>query len=408
MASLTWHQRWSVLAFTVLSQALILGIHSYAFAFWILPWLNEFKVPRSQLMLIITASVAGVAIASPFVGIALDRFSMRNLYCTGALSFAVTLILISRAHSHWMIMLLYGVMLPCGIITCGTFGCQFLVVRLFSEYRGLALGIMAQGVPVGTFIAPLLVTSLLPSYGWRATFKMLALGTCLLLIPTALIVMRNLPQLEGSNSKNRVRPAEANAVRLPTRSLLASRDFWIISLGFGGLLGAYLPILYNMGSFASDLGIPQRRAALIASTGAITISIGKLTFGRLSDVVERHRLFQVAAGFMLVGVSVVSASSSARPLFVGILLSTFAIGSFVPLMSNMVADRFGTEAFGRVMGLVYLFVQVSALFPFLAALIRDSLGSYRPAFLAMLIPLIPAIITMQWLSRGRRAAPVSA
>jgi hypothetical protein len=80
------------------------------------------------------------------------------------------------------------------------------------------------------------------------------------------------------------------------------------------------------------------------------------------------------------------------------LLTTLSVGSFVPLLSNMVVNRFGAPALGQVMGLASLFIQLSALSPFLAALIRDALGNYRLAFLAMLLPLLPAMIAMRWLS----------
>src|SRR3989442_704361 len=47
MSVTPWHHRWNILALTMLSQALGLGIHQFTFAFWVVPWLDEFQAPRS-------------------------------------------------------------------------------------------------------------------------------------------------------------------------------------------------------------------------------------------------------------------------------------------------------------------------------------------------------------------------
>ena len=403
MSTLHWHHRWNVLALTLLSQALVVGIQSFSFAFWIIPWVEEFHAPRSELMLIITASVLGGAVVSPFAGLALDRFSMRGLFCFGATLFAGTLIMISLANSHWIIMFLYGALIPIGLMLCGQLGSQILVARWFSTNRGFALGISALGISLGSFVMPLVVTALLPSFGWRDTFQLLAAATLVLLVPAAWFVLRKAPTTDADYAAGGPHQA-ARATRWTTRLLLCNRDFWIISAGFCALLVAYLPVLYSLGSYAHDLGISQPRAAFVAAMGAVTLSVGKLVFGKLSDIVEHRRLYQVSAGLVAVGIVLVSFADSFPLLMTGLLLTTLSVGSFVPLLSNMVVNRFGAPALGQVMGLASLFIQLSALSPFVAALIRDALGNYRLAFLTMLLPLLPAMIAMRWLSSRRLPA----
>jgi MFS family permease len=161
------------------------------------------------------------------------------------------------------------------------------------------LGITAQGMPLGSFMTPLLVTALVPCLGWRHAFQVLALCTFVLLVPLAFIVLRNLPGEETPNALGSPLVSDAvNPASRPTRSLLCARDFWIISLSFGALLGACQPVLYNLGSYANDLSVSQRSAAFIASTGAIAVG----------------------------------AANSSRSLLAGFLLTTLGIGSFVPLL----------------------------------------------------------------------------
>lgn len=398
MPGTRWHHRWNVLGLTLLSQALVIGIQSYSFGFWIIPWLEDFHAPRSELMLIITLSVFMCGVISPFAGKALDRFPIQKLFCIGATIFAADLLLISLATSHWLVMLLYSVLLSTGVMLCGQLGSQTLITRWFKLNRGSALGISALGISLGAFFMPPIVTTLLPAYGWRETFQLLAAAVFLILVPTAWIVLRHAPEIDGIQSVDGRHQEMADRPQWTTVLLLRNRDFWIISIGFTAMLSAYLPVLYSLGSYAHDLGISQQRAALGASLGAVTLAVGKLTFGKLLDMVEHRRLYWTAAGLVASGIALVSLASSFPLLLAGLLLTSFAIGSYVPMMGGMIVDRFGAPAFGQVMGLVGFVIQLSAVGPFLVGVIRDNSGSYAVAFMVMQLALLPAMIAMWWLS----------
>lgn len=389
--------RWRVLALTILAQALIIGIQSFSFSFWMVPWLDEFKASRSELMLAITACTLAVAALSPFAGAALDRFPTRLLFCFGVISFALGLWLISIAHSHWIIVVIYGAVLPVGVTFAGSMAGQVLVARAFSENRGFALGLSALGVSIGAFVVPPLTTALLEACGWRGAFQWFAGATLLLLLPPAWWVLGGFDAAERSAGP----PHGETAIK--TADLLRSPAFWIVALAFCAMLSPYIPLMHNLGAYARDRGIGQQTAAVIASVGAVSLALGKVGFGKLADIYDARRLYWFAMSVMVLGVVVASFATSVVSLAAGFALTTFAGGSFLPLTGKIIADRFGA-AFGRAMGLAMLFsTGASALSPLVVATIRDANGSYTVAFLSMLAVVPPALIAMRWLSP--RAAP---
>jgi MFS family permease len=385
---------WIVLAFTVIAQAVIYGALSYSFAFWVVPWLDEFKVPRSELMLAITLSLFTAGAMSPFAGAALDKFPTRVLFCLGATSFAIGLALISFARSHWLIVGLYGVMLPIGTVLSGSLACQTMIMRWFPSNRGSALGVSALGVSLGAFATPPFATYLLGIVGWRHAFQVFGLLTFFVIVPAGWVILKQTPR------SHEMSLALTSPDRNPwsTRLLLRSADFWIISVAFAALLIAFMPVLYNVGAFARDLGISQQHAAVAMSCYAIAAAIGKAGFGRLADKVEHRYLYWLAGGMMIASIGIVAEAKSIAQLVSGLLLAGLSFGSYFPLLGSMMVSRFGAAAFGRSLGLSTLIIQSSALAPYLAGVVREFSGSYVTAFLSMSGLLVPAMIAMRSLS----------
>lgn len=394
-----WHHRWTVLAFTLLSQSLILGIHSFSFPFWVVPWIDEFKVPRSQLMLIITSSVLISGLMAPLCGAVLDKFRPRWSISVGAIIFAVGLALISMADSHWEILIIYGTMLAFGIMICGALGCQSLISKWFVANRGAALGISAVGMSIGGFLMPPITTALLAAFGWRETFQLLAVATLLLLLPSAWIILGRDPEPEEPTAIGDTRPV-ADQFRWTTGKLLRNPDFWIFVACFSVMLMAYLPVLYSIGVYARDLDIAQQRAALVASVGAMALGAGKFSFGKLSDKFDFRLLYWIACVGILTSVVGIGFVQSWQMLMTAVVVLSFCFGAYMPLMSVVVVNRFGSASFGFVLGLGLTFAQLCALSPFLSGLLQEASGSYRVAFILMGLPLLPAMIVMRWFSSG--------
>ena len=400
MSAPHWHHRWNVLALTLFSQALSLGILIYSFAFCVVPWLDEFKTTRVELMLIITVSSIISGLASPFVGVALDRFQARGLFITGILLLSLGLALTSQAANPREILVIYSVTLPIGVALIGQLGSQALVTRWFTHNRGFAIGVSATGISIGAIVMPPLTTALIAAVGWRHAFLVLAFGVLVLLLPLAWWVLAREPDTSASAAPARSAVPSA----WTTAQLLRNRDFWVISGCLASLIFAGLPVMHSIGAYAHDFGIPQSRAAFAASIGALALMGGKLGFGSLIDWMEHPRCYRIAGSLMIMGVTLVSLAPGFWSLFLGYGLMMLGFGSTLPFISGMISARFGTSAFGQVAGLVTFIMSSGSLAIVAAGFIREISGSYGVAFMAPLLPLVVSLFAVQWLSNVQKAA----
>ena len=76
------------------------------------------------------------------------------------------------------------------------------------------------------------------------------------------------------------------------------------------------------------------------------------------------------------------------------------------MMGIVYSSRFGTLAFGKVLGYVNLFLIMCALVSILSGWLFDVTGSYDVAFLTFLALVLPCAVAMYWLPPPADAALV--
>lgn len=409
MALFPWHHRWNVLALMVLAQALLVGFQTFCFAFWVVPWIAEFGAPQSQFMLMISANALIIGFVSPLAGALYDRYPARVLFLAGNVVFALSFLAMSFATSHWMLLFLYACVLPIGIVLDTSMVAQILVARWFQTNRGLATGIGAVGVSLGAFMMPPIATALLAGHGWRATFQIMTAVIFLVIAPLSWIVLGKQAKDDPDAAAHAHAAAQdpANSVSWTTAQLLRNRNFWIIAFAFFAIMAGCLPVMYAIGTYAKALGISQQDASFAAAMMGITLALGKVSFGKLADVLPHHLSYWLAATIMIVGVTLLGLASNVVLFGLGLMLLGFGQGCMLPLSSGMVLTYFGSRAFGQVLGLAFTIFNLGAMAPFLAALLRDAGMGYPSSFAVMLVPLLVAAISLRWLSRPAGNAAVA-
>jgi len=381
MAKARTSNRWLVLALAVTMQAVTIGIPFYSFAFFVVPWMEEFGALRGTLMIAAMGSAIGCAVLSPLCGYLLDRFSSRFLVLAGGAAFGIGLLGIAAAPTTLFVIAIFVLVLPFGMVLAGTLMASSLVARSFVHRRGTALGISALGTSLGGLIMPILITQVLAVYDWRALFAMLAGLVLVLIIVPASIILRH----DG---------VEPSGVALPHKgfgmSLMHSPA--VLKVGVAFLIPSllFLAVMQNVGSLATDLAISQQRAAWIASTAAAAMAAAKLLFGTLSDHWDHRVLYGGILAMQGTGLLILSMASSFAPLFAAVILVCIGSGGTFPIISAFAAKTWGPERFGRMMGVVFAMAGLSGLGAMLAGIVRDASGSYAPVFAGFILMLLPA------------------
>ncbi len=388
------HYRWYIVALTLVNQALALGVLVYSFALFVVPWLDEFEVSRSKVMLAILSFQIVTGLLSPVLGRYMDQFAMRLLVLSGALAMSLGLFLLSLATEFWQIVALHVTLLPVGMILTGTLASQTMVSKWFTEKRGLAIGLSSMGTSLGGLSVPLVTAWLIGEQGWQGAYLVLAMLSLILLVPLNYLVLRHDPPIL------RLQASETSGVEMKTwttRQILESWAFWIPVLALIPINAAFGGTQFNLGAYMSDLGFGQAVAAqLIAITSGAMI-VGKLFFGSLGDRVDHRKLYWLMAGMLLVSMYFYEGSPGRPALFLAASLQGFATGGVMPMMGIMYSSRFGTLSFGRVLGLVNLFLMIGSFGSILSGWIFDLTQSYDAAFQVFALLLLPGTIVMYFL-----------
>ena len=421
---LPWFYGWNIVAAGVIIQGTTFGIGFSSFTFWVLPWLGAFEtysVPgmgeyttgRKDIFYAITASTLAIGAMSPWFGNLLDRVSLRIPILIGAVVFTIGLCLVAMAESLTQIIAIYTLVLSPSFVLCGPLAMATMVAKWFRGRRGLALGVVSTGTSLGAMIFPPIVTTLL-SYegGWRDTHFVLAGVSAVILFPLIWLVVRTSPDEMGvapepeSEHSERV-AAQFSGRQWDTGSILQERTFWITVAAFLPLNLILAGVQNNLGPFAQDLSIDQQHASLFVSVLGFAMLLGKLLYGSLSDRVD-HRLLYWSAAALFAGCLLIMVSLPSYTLMlVACAMIGFGMGANLPVTGAIVATRFGPQAFGRVTGLVYLFLTISAIGSVVAGDLRDRYGSYETTFELFLVLLVPAVVAMIFLPKVRRPGPAA-
>lgn len=366
----------------------------YSFALFVVPWLEEFGATRSEIMLVIFLQQVMIGILSPLSGRLLDHHSIRLMVAAGGLSVATGLLLLSQATAVWQIVVIYGTLFPLGMVLAGPLASQTLVSKWFRTNRSMAIGISSMGTSMGGFAFPLIAGSLIHDFGWQQAAIWLAAISIALVVPATIWILRRSPP-EGPVFSTQSSGQETK--RITTKEILSSRKFWIPVLGLIPINVAFGGIQFNLGAYMRDLGFEQSAAAVLISVMSVSMIVGKFIFGSLGDRVDHRKLYWLMAALLFCALGLYMTVRAYEGLLLAAAFQGFATGGVMPMMGIMYASRFETASFGKVLGLVNMFLMTGSFGSLFSGWIFDTTGSYLIAFTTFTALLVPACICMIWL-----------
>ncbi|MBV1876622.1 MAG: MFS transporter [Pseudomonadales bacterium] len=386
--------RWLIVGLTVINQAVSVGILIYTFALFVVPWLGEFNVSRGQTMFAIFFLQITVGLISPYLGRLLDKHSMRLMVLIGALSVSTGLLLLSQVTAFWQVVVVYATFLPLGMVLCGSLASQTMVSKWFTSNRSMALGFSSTGTSLGGFVFPLLVAGLMAEYTWQDTYLILAVLALLLLIPLNFFMLKRTPD-DPDDSAQTVKSIDQKV--WTTREILSSKMFWIPIAALVPVNAAFGGVQFHLGAYLNDLGFESGGAAQLIAITSVSMIAGKFLFGGLGDRVDHRKLCWLMGVFL--GAALLLYMG--QPIWVSLMLAAvfqgLATGGIMPMMGIIYASRFGTLSFGRVLGLVNMFLMTGSFGSLFSGWVFDFTLSYDYAFVSFLLLLVPSAIAIRWL-----------
>ncbi len=356
---------------------------------FLVPMSDELGWTRAEFLYGQTVGQFFMAFAGFFVGAYVDRYGARPLMFIGATFLAGALFALSEVQELWQWVILRGIFSMLGSALLGFLAVNVTLSKWFVEQRGRAIGLASIGVSMAGILLPVVATWYVDEFGWRATWRVMALGVVVLGYPAAAI-MRRTPEdygmhPDGKSERQMASGGGARAIADFANSFtraqaIRTQALYVLIVTFGlGSLGLMTIIILSI-PYLSDSGFSRGTAAIMLSILAIPAGLSKPVWGWMADVWSER--LSTSLSFVMNAVAMVIIVLAAQTqatlmLAIGFFVVGWGIGGQIPLQETIWATYFGRRYIGAVRSVAMPFTMlISASGPILVATYFDTFGNY--------------------------------
>lgn len=340
---------------------------------------------------------------APLTGWATDRLGARRVITAGLLLLGGGVAALGTSERLWAACAAYAVV---GLGATGLWVPVITVVQRWVafERKGLALGLLSTGYGLGFAAVGAFFPWVVERFDWRHAWY--GLGT-LALVAAVLtgLFLRSDPADIGRSPWGGAESPRPVRGRVPMRTILSERTFWIIGASYFALsYGLYGFTTFMVDYAAHQLKLPLEQASLLATIHGLMQVVGVLTLLPLSDRLGRRRTILTSNTVitLLLSALLLPMSWTALCLVTG-AMAIFYAATF-PIYGACAGDYFPREAMGTVAGSWTPFYGTGAILThWVTGGLRDVTGTYDIAFL---ICAAMAGVSIALIALVRRARPV--
>jgi MFS family permease len=383
---------WAVAGATFVLMFLAYGnVYSFGVFFPVLA--EAFNADRGETAFVFSVVGGLYSTMGIISGPAADRFGTRPVCLFAMLAMGTGLIYASYAEALWQVYLGFGLGLAFGMgfsFAPANAGLQ----RWFTKRRGLASGFASTGVGVSILALPPLMALLIDWYDWRLAMR--TTGIMALVLGTLAALMMGDP----SRTIDTAVTGRIERSRFDLGTALTSRGFVMCFLSsVFCCVGFFIPFVHIV-PYAIDRGFGEGAGVyLLAVIGAASL-IGRLLLTAASDRLGRRNSF--AAMYFVMGASFLlwymdgQIGGDIAVLTIFAALYGLGSGGYVAMIAPLLAEYFGTEKIGSVLGCFMPSVALGGFFgPWLAGHAFDLWGNYDlPILVSAVCGLVAVVLVM--------------
>jgi len=343
-----------------------------------------------------------------------DRYGPKIIVAIGGFFLGLGLILTSRSSAAWQLYLFYGLMGGFGLSVAFA-PLMATVSRWFVSKRGLAIGIVAAGIGVGTAVMPPLANYLIATYeGWSQPYIILGLLTWIILIPGALLLRRS-PEEKGllplgkaeaiaggdEGNSNIVKKGDSHTSERAGFSLkdaIHTKAFWVLLAMIVFWSICVQMTMIHIFPHATNLGITREVAANFMIVIGVFSIIGRLVMGAVSDRLGGKRTLVICLVLQALVIFWLLRATDIWMLYLFAAVFGFAYGGCVPQLPVIAGEIFELKSIGAIIGVQMLGVAIGgAIGPLLGGYVFDVTASYYFAFTVSGMCTIIALILLAFI-----------
>jgi len=273
--------------------------------------------------------------------------------------------------------------------------------------------IVKVGTGTGQVIGPAAAAVLISLFGWRNAYLWIAAVTGPLVFLAARWMYRSPEDAGVAHQDEAILPgcAPASAATAETstptpppvaysapetppqraREMMRRPEFIRLGIAQGAVLFCTPIIIVHLVPHATDLGLDRAVATgLLSVIGGFSIA-GRLVMGSIIDKVGGRRALLYCYAIMLTAFVLLQFAAGPLLLYLFALIYGFAHGGIFTCVSPFVAELFGVRVHGLLFGtIIFVGTLAGSIGPTVAGAVFDLGGSYRPAFLLLIVLLLVA------------------
>lgn len=422
-ASLPFFYGWLIVAIAFVTMAIGVTART-SFSLLMPPLIDEFKWDRGVAAGAFSFGFLVSAMLGPFVGRVMDRHGPRVVIMTGAVLMSVGLLLAPWVAEPWQLYATLGVAVSGGAnMMTYTAHSQFLP-NWFVRRRGLAISLAFAGAGVGAIVLLPWQQGVILAEGWRAACVAMGVLVLFIVVPLTLLV-RQRPADVGQLPDG---DAAASAVGAARRSgtivdpgwvatewtlgrALRTARFWCIAVGYFLALVAWYGVQVHQTKYLLEAGFSPLVAAWALGAVSIVAIPGQILFGWLSDRIGREPVWTAGCLGFAVCYALLLALEHQHSLWLlyGMVFAQGFLGyALTSVMGPIVAEIFEGPHYGSIFGTLSIaLIGGGAAGPWIAGLVHDLTGSYRPAFTLIMAGCAVSAVAI-WLAAPRKVRRVPA
>jgi len=360
------------------------------------PLAAEFGWGRSQASLSYAASMLGLALVSPVIGVMMDRFGIRRVIAGSAIVFGLATAAMALQNGNMLAWVALSIMVGVSGAATTVLGYLAVLPQWFDRRLGLALGIAMCGLGAGTVVLPVTAQYLVTAFGWRMAYVSLGLGSVVLSLLACGLLRERFNATGGARRAVIAREGVTLPAALRSYRLWAIWFVFVLSSAATLSLGPHLPSLF------ADRGFDAAMAARSASMVGIGLLVGRLLTGLLIDRIHAPLVASVFFVGGAIGVFLLRGSHDYGTLLIATTLIGLTIGAEGDLISYLVRAYFGLASFGTLFGIAFSGYGLGAVIgPIGLGAWFDRHGSYDLPLLVLPCTLLVAAALVLSLGRYR-------
>ncbi len=375
---------------------------SYVFSVVIDPILIDTGLSRPFLSLLYACGTAFSALMTFWVSRLSDRYGTRRVLMLVGLLFGSFCLGMAAVRGPLGLLISFAALRALGQGSLPVLA-TLLAAQWFVAYRGRAMAVVMLGIAASNALLPPITQALVTAWGWREAYSALGVMVWVLIIPAAIVIVRDRPESIGLYPDGAATPPsseqheEHTAVRLPVaRPPLRTLAFWLLALPLAASPFLITALVFHQASILAERNLSAAVSASIFMPFAIAAASTTLLSGFLIERFGPKYVILFNMGLMAVAIGwLLTVSSAWSAIIYATLLG--ATSGLQSITSGVAwAHYYGRRGLGRVQGAAAMvMITGAAIAPLPLALLQQIMGNYQTALLLLLlIPIVCAALVI--------------